>query len=66
MRRVLPPLIAVALAAAWISSDLKGPSSPPDQLQIHEYGRILGFPESDMTLRRVIRPVGPFFAQARP
>lgn len=40
MTRALPTLIAVALAAAWISSDLKGPSSPPDRLQIHEYGRI--------------------------
>ena len=36
------------------------------EADVHEYGRILGFPESDMTLRRVIRPVGPFFAQGRP
>jgi ABC-type transport system involved in cytochrome c biogenesis permease subunit len=40
MTRALPPLIAVVLAAAWFSADLRGPSSPPDQLQIHEYGRI--------------------------
>ena len=40
MTRALPPLIAVALAAAWLSADLRGPSSPPDQVQIHEYGRI--------------------------
>ena len=35
------------------------------EADIHEYGRILGFPDGDMVLRRVIRPVGPFFAQAR-
>ena len=35
------------------------------EADIHEYGRILGFPEGDMVLRRVIRPVGPFFAQPR-
>ena len=32
---------------------------------LHEYGRILGFPADDMVLRRVIRPLGPFFAQPR-
>ena len=30
-----------------------------------QYGRDLGFPEGDMVLRRVIRPLGPFFAQPR-
>ncbi len=29
------------------------------------YGRLLGIPEGDMTLRRVIRPLGPFLAEAR-
>lgn len=29
---------------------------------LHDYGRLLGFPEGDMVLRRVIRPLGPFFA----
>jgi hypothetical protein len=32
---------------------------------VMQYGRILGFPEADMVLRRVIRPLGPFFAQPR-
>jgi len=40
MTRHLPPLVFVVLAAAWVSSDLRGPSSPADQLQIHEFGRI--------------------------
>jgi len=31
-----------------------------------EYGRSLGIPAGDMVLRRVIRPLGPFFAQPRP
>jgi hypothetical protein len=29
------------------------------------YGRRLGIPDGDMTLRRVIRPLGPFLAEAR-
>lgn len=32
---------------------------------LHEYGRLLGIPDGDMTLRRVIRPLGPFLAEAR-
>lgn len=32
---------------------------------LHEYGRILGFPVDEMILRRVVRPLGPFFAQPR-
>jgi hypothetical protein len=32
------------------------------EADLHEYGRILGFPEGDMVLRRVIRPLGPYFA----
>jgi hypothetical protein len=35
------------------------------EADIHEYGRVLGFPKDDMVLRRVLRPVGPFFAQPR-
>lgn len=30
---------------------------------LDEYGRLLDFPEGDMVLRQVIRPLGPFFAQ---
>jgi hypothetical protein len=29
------------------------------------YGRTLGIPQDDMVLRRVIRPLGPFLAEAR-
>lgn len=29
------------------------------------YGRLLGIPDGDMVLRRVIRPLGPFLAEAR-
>ena len=29
------------------------------------YGRRLGIPDGDMVLRRVIRPLGPFLAEAR-
>lgn len=32
------------------------------EADLHEYGRRLGFPEGDMVLRRIIRPLGPFFA----
>lgn len=35
------------------------------QEDILQYGRSLGFPEGDTILRRVIRPLGPYFAQAR-
>jgi hypothetical protein len=35
------------------------------EADLHEYGRLLGFPDGDMTLRRVIRPLGPFLAEAR-
>jgi hypothetical protein len=34
------------------------------EADLHEYGRILGFPPGDMVLRRVVRPLGPFFARA--
>ncbi len=30
-----------------------------------QYGRSLNFPDGDMVLRRVIRPIGPFSAQPR-
>jgi hypothetical protein len=29
------------------------------------YGRLLGIPADDMVLRQVIRPLGPFLAEAR-
>jgi len=35
------------------------------EADLHAYGRLLGFPEGDMVLRRVIRPLGPFFAEVR-
>ena len=34
------------------------------QADLHEYGRLLRIPAADMTLRRVIRPLGPYFARA--
>lgn len=34
------------------------------EADLHAYGRLLGFPDGDMTLRRIIRPLGPYFAQA--
>ena len=33
------------------------------EADLHAYGRTLGIPDGDMVLRRVIRPLGPFFAQ---
>ena len=35
------------------------------EADLHEYGRLLRIPEGDMVLRRVIRPLGPFLAEAR-
>lgn len=35
------------------------------ETDLHEYGRSLGFPPGDMVLRRVIRPLGPFYAKAQ-
>ena len=32
---------------------------------LHEYARSLGIAETDMLLRRVIRPLGPFYAKAQ-
>jgi hypothetical protein len=32
---------------------------------LREYGRLLNFPDGDMVLRRVIRPLGPFLAEPR-
>lgn len=38
--KLLPPIVVVSLAAAWFLSDVRGPSTPPETLQIHEFGRI--------------------------
>ena len=40
MNRVIPALIAVAVAAAWVASGLSGPSTPAGKFQVHEFGRI--------------------------
>jgi ABC-type transport system involved in cytochrome c biogenesis permease subunit len=36
----LTPWIVTGLAAAWLLSGLRGPSTPPDQLHLHEFGKI--------------------------
>jgi len=36
----LAPWLTIALAAAWVGADLRGPSTPPETLQIHEFGKI--------------------------
>ena len=36
------------------------------QADLVQYGRSLGVADADIVLRRVIRPLGPFFAQPRP
>ena len=35
------------------------------ETDLREYGRLLRIPEGDMVLRRVMRPLGPFLAEAR-
>jgi ABC-type transport system involved in cytochrome c biogenesis permease subunit len=40
MTAKLFPWVMVALAAAWIGSAMRAPSTPPDTLQIHQFGRI--------------------------
>ena len=32
------------------------------EADLHEYGRSLGFDEREMVLRRIIRPLGPWYA----
>lgn len=31
---------------------------------LHAYGRLIGVGEGEMTLRRVLQPLGPFYAEA--
>ncbi|RPH46443.1 MAG: hypothetical protein EHM91_07075 [Planctomycetota bacterium] len=40
MKEKLFPVVMVLLAAAWMGSAMRAPSTAPDTLQIHEFGRI--------------------------